>query len=732
MNTLHSTTRRGHTIRVVWGPQRFYLSIGWKTLIAFFLVVFVPMLGLMQITGSTIRDGMESEALKSLAVSMRGSWSIYFERIDRLTNDFELSATEPGLAAAIQSRNEDALSTLLNRISTHLPYADVLLLVDRDRKVMARRSGPAGDRVYVNNLITRAVERGQAVTSSELLPRDLFLNEDPLRYGGLSQSILAQVSVVPIKDGDEVTGAFLGLILLNGNAWLSNSVHDNLSVDAAIFSSVVQESQVISTAYRVSNIWAEGVMAPAPLNAAIKRRESFSGHIRVNDIPSLVIAEPIMNHQKQPIGALALGVRDEHIELLIQRNKSNVYLFIAIGIGLSLIIAYLAYRDTVTPIRAMVEAMDAFANNQLGVRTEIRTKDEFEQLGDGFNRMAESVEEHQQRMEKFNTLSSLLISTLNPRQLLQKTLDKVVELTKGRVGVIYLHDKNSGTLQPFVTNGIDIKKLPALDIGEGLPGQAAEQKRLLRIDGVDSDTRIVINFGIVTAVPKEILAAPLVFKDELLGVMLLGSTQQLHEDELPAIEYMTNQIAIVLENALTHEKLELYSVTDALTGLYNRRYLSQRLDHEFSKAQRYGYDLSLMILDLDHFKNINDKFGHLAGDSVLISVARLLRNCFRETDLVGRYGGEEFFVILPHTNQEQAKYSAEKLRSQLAELAIDAIGGGVVTTSIGVASFPESGIHVLDELVRRADNALYAAKEQGRNCVVQAQAPSQSTELSSA
>jgi len=157
---------------------------------------------------------------------------------------------------------------------------------------------------------------------------------------------------------------------------------------------------------------------------------------------------------------------------------------------------------------------------------------------------------------------------------------------------------------------------------------------------------------------------------------------------------------------------------DGLTGVFNRRYLEESLDYEFTRARRYGHPLSVLLLDLDHFKRINDTHGHLAGDEVLRQAARRIASAVRNVDVVGRYGGEEFLVILPETDCDGAHVVAERIRTLIAtqpvvygETAID------ISTSIGLATL-EAHMAAYTDLVERADTALYQAKRNGRNQVV--------------
>lgn len=174
----------------------------------------------------------------------------------------------------------------------------------------------------------------------------------------------------------------------------------------------------------------------------------------------------------------------------------------------------------------------------------------------------------------------------------------------------------------------------------------------------------------------------------------------------------------------SEERYRRLSLTDSLTGLYNSRYLQDRLKSELQRATRYRRPLSLLVLDCDHFKRINDQFGHLEGDKVLQSLAAVIGHCLRRTDSAFRYGGEEFIVLLPEANGEAAWALAERLRNGFADAQVISADGQVIrcTVSIGVVEFAAGDNQ--NSLIRRADDACYKAKQRGRNCVVMAAQPS--------
>ncbi len=166
------------------------------------------------------------------------------------------------------------------------------------------------------------------------------------------------------------------------------------------------------------------------------------------------------------------------------------------------------------------------------------------------------------------------------------------------------------------------------------------------------------------------------------------------------------------------QELKRMATRDELTGLYNRRELNRRMKEEIRRAERYGHSFSVLMLDIDHFKQINDSYGHQEGDVVLKMVAANLKRLLRDTDTVARFGGEEFTIILSHTDLELAKIMAERVRKEIAGIVFSLDGGGsiTITISIGVAAFPQHGATV-DALISAADQGLYAAKRNGRNQV---------------
>jgi len=217
---------------------------------------------------------------------------------------------------------------------------------------------------------------------------------------------------------------------------------------------------------------------------------------------------------------------------------------------------------------------------------------------------------------------------------------------------------------------------------------------------------------------RAFLAIPLVVQDRALGCMSVYVTDphEFGEDEVQLLSTFASQAAVSIENARLFEETRQLAITDPLTGLANHRQFYTQLAREVRRAQRYERPLSLLMLDLDHFKQFNDTYGHLGGDRALREVSEVLRQNARAVDILARYGGEEFAIILPETDLQRAVFQAERVRNAVAAfpfLGAEA-GAGSLTVSIGVAALGrEMGKE--QELVHEADQALYRAKAKGRN-----------------
>jgi diguanylate cyclase (GGDEF)-like protein len=218
---------------------------------------------------------------------------------------------------------------------------------------------------------------------------------------------------------------------------------------------------------------------------------------------------------------------------------------------------------------------------------------------------------------------------------------------------------------------------------------------------------------------ESLLVLPLVVREEPIGTLIVAAKgpSAFGTSARETLQALANQLAVAMANARAVRQLEEMATTDGLTGCLNKRALLDQMEQKLMAAQRFGRKLSLIVTDLDHFKAVNDTYGHAAGDRVLKELGGVLRRVKRETDLVARFGGEEFCVLCEETDARGAQLLAERVREELAntEVATE-LGPLKVTASLGVATFPDHASNAADLFVQ-SDKALYEAKNRGRNQV---------------
>ncbi len=318
-----------------------------------------------------------------------------------------------------------------------------------------------------------------------------------------------------------------------------------------------------------------------------------------------------------------------------------------------------------------------------------------------------------------NRLGETLSSTHDLPKLLAVVLEAAVQARRAKAGSVLLLTADRTALVREATHGLTPRD-PAerIPVGQGVAGTVAATGRAMVLASPAG------NGGRDPAATTQV-SVPLLAQGRVLGVLSLYDREDGEPFTLADADALTAfavQAAVAIENVRLHAEAERLSVTDPLTGAWNYRYFERRFEQEIERSRRFGRVLALLMLDVDHFKSVNDRFGHQRGDEVLVEFAGRVTGSVRDIDTFARYGGEEFVLILPETNLEGGLAVAEKLRlaTHLTPFCGEGADGGVrLTASIGVACFPEHATSP-EELVRAADEALYEAKLQGRDRVVTA------------
>ncbi|MFG1884380.1 diguanylate cyclase [Micromonospora sp. NPDC049102] len=423
---------------------------------------------------------------------------------------------------------------------------------------------------------------------------------------------------------------------------------------------------------------------------------------------------------------------------------------------LAVLTAWRLARVTTRPLVELAGAVDRVAHGDLTARVPVRSRDELGRLAAAFNRMtretgsyvAALTSSRDQLRGHLAVLGDTLASTHDLQRILRVILHSAIAATGARAGAVLLVE-TGGVLVAQCSEGLD-GRWPTPDpdgpptlrvpVGVGVVGAVAAtgEPQRGRVEQTDAPTGepscrtyVAVPFaapGGTTTMPGgghttsddertvDEAGAPAV----ALGVLALYDrvgADEFDDDDLVTLRTFAGHAAVAVENVRVHEEAQRLSLTDPLTGLWNYRYLRESIRREVERASRFGRMLSVLALDLDRFKDVNDTYGHAAGDTVLAEFARRVRGEIREVDLAFRQGGEEFVLLLPETDARGAAIVAERLGAAVREtpIAVEAYAGPiVVTVSVGIAVYPDHG-STGREVLEAADDALYVAKAAGRD-----------------
>lgn len=328
------------------------------------------------------------------------------------------------------------------------------------------------------------------------------------------------------------------------------------------------------------------------------------------------------------------------------------------------------------------------------------------------NRLSE-MERVDSELEVLFEISRTIQTTMEREQLFDRLLELVGEVVPYEHATLFIKNTSTGRLTVGARRGAHVDLIAGVefDNGSGFSAWVAKQKRIIVLPdlhrGKRADNLEVASFASV----------PLIVQGELIGVLNLSHSRPktFQDDQARILSLIASQAASVIQRLLMFEEMSRLAITDELTALYNRRYFLKRLKEEIDRGCRYNQPFSVIFIDVDHFKGLNDTHGHALGDRVLQELAGLLKKWARGTDLVARYGGDEFTVLLPMTDAERAVHVGERLRQQVA--AHTFCRRKKLTVSMGVSGFPEGGDQP-SVILCRADRALYAAKAAGRNTLI--------------
>jgi len=333
------------------------------------------------------------------------------------------------------------------------------------------------------------------------------------------------------------------------------------------------------------------------------------------------------------------------------------------------------------------------------------------------------LEEEVSALRDLLEVARTVVSSLELDQVLQVILTSALRFADIPAGSIALYETARGELTLHAHQGLspqfvgtEREEIPA----GGVTDRTVSAGEILSVSDTENSP-FPINPTVLGEGIRSLVFVPLKVQSRVAGILSLYDfvPRQFDQERLKLLDILASFAAMAIDNAQLHARTRLMAITDALTGLYNRRYFQQMFSRELNRAIRYGKPLSLIMLDVDDFKKFNDTYGHPHGDKVLGTMGDILLEALRGTDFAFRYGGEEFIVLLPETDFSSALHVAERLRESVEQKSAAELRGIVphgVTASVGVVSYPRDG-ETRDELLMSVDELLYQAKEYGKNRV---------------
>ncbi|MGH2683141.1 MAG: diguanylate cyclase [Actinomycetota bacterium] len=626
-------------------------------------IVVVPLLAATILLQALVRRESERQAEARLATAARTVATLWDARLREARAESRLAAAivaprlgTPELAGALESARADA-------------EIDFLVVTDQSGSVLA-------------SALTEPTFRSGVLPPT---PSDLA---SPDGFPGV---LRAQIPVVAGERRVTVTGGW----------YADERLIRQLSAAAGTDVAVVSGNRLLASTL------------PRPPEAP----PVGEGPVRVNGdrlAMTTMVAE-------QRVGVLLVGPAR-----VAARFPAFLWLVILAGLVVAAALGLVLARLLAEPLEQLAEGARSVAAGDLQTRVEAEGQD-FGRIAEAFNTMTTNLQQYVGELEEsrdelrrnLERLGVTLRSTHDLEAMLGVILDTAAVTLRARAGALYLLHPGARELRPEVAVGYEPPIGAALHLDEGVAGTVAASGRPVLLSGPNGEP--APHPPVEPSAPTA-LGVPLLRGDRSMGVLALygrSLPEPFAAEDLDTLGSFAAQASVAIENVLLHQEAQRLSITDGLTGVWNRRYLSLTLAKEIERAQRFQRPLSILMVDIDRFKDVNDAHGHLRGDEVLVELSRRMMSRIRgEIDTLARFGGEEFIIVLPETPREGARVVADKLRRAVrGKPFVSDVGSEVrLTVSIGVAVYPEDGTGP-EELMQAADVAMYKAKRRGRDRV---------------
>jgi two-component system, cell cycle response regulator len=656
------------------------LSLQRRLTLFFVLIVILPLAAAGFVVQRVVVSEIARRAVLSLGPALDASVVLYNDRVAGIDERVRAAVEDPRVSKLVATDKKQPLNSYLDRLVQGTPGVDFLVVLDRKNNVLAAASEEARFVGDIPEPSTNEIVNSGAGTNA------LFYKtrEIPLR--------------IP-KHGP------MGRVV--GGFWLDEGLLVG-STSQRIDLSIASGGKIVASTANLSS----------PSEVAVDYKEDFplditggsTGQAReLTDGVALVASTP-----DAPVQELANTIRSSMLGLL------------ALAFIATALLAYVLARSITAPLYELSEGARAIAEGRFDYRIPAGSGDEVGRLADVFNDMTGRLQNtvsqlysSRDRLQRaVRLVGETLRSTHDMKQMLGSILKTATDAVQADAAVLWMLTPSRNELAPASATGVDIETLGRVDVGEGIAGHVAERAGTVQMarDGEGPRaSRGEPQFPVVVAVP-------IFTNDRVKAVIATYRTNPempFTREDRETVMFLAEQGGVAIENVLLHEEAQRLSLTDGLTGVWNRRYFQMQFRQVQATATRFDRRFSIVMLDLDHFKKVNDTHGHQRGDAILIEFARRVNSVLREVDTFARYGGEEFIGLLSETDLQGAVTTAEKIHEGIKAEPFGEPGEEPIwlTVSVGVAVFPEHGDSYAS-LVEAADRALYRAKQEGRDRVV--------------
>ena len=676
--------RDGARCEVQWGM---WMSLQQRLTLFFVLIVILPLAAAGFVVQRVISDEIGERAIISLRPSLDSTVSIYNNRSEVLVRRVRSAVAGDAFPRLLKQKDGPALDAYLGNQIADSADIDFLVVLGRDGGVLASSSKPA-----------------EFVQGFEVPTMDQIASAPPGAGRGFSRTPAITVRITGVGTVGRLIGGF----------WIDEGLLSLSGSDTQTDLSVVADGTVIASTAAVRSPIAVDVDFAGDFDATI-------------DEPVKAAATQLENG----VGIVA-STPAAPIEASSRRVLTSLLVLLALALLGTTALAYLLARLISQPLEELAQGAAAIAEGKFDHRIPVRSRDEVGQLALAFNDMTSRLHDtvgqlshsRDQLQRAVRRVGDTLRSTHDMKQMLESVVNTAADALEADVAILWSFTGTREELYASIARGTDIKELPKLRIAEGVVGFVAERASSIVIpppqpvQGMPKPARTEPSFPVA-------LVTPLYSQDRMVAVLALYRTdprKHFGAEDVEMVNFLTEQCGVAIENVYLHEEAQRLSLTDGLTGTWNRRFMQMQFRQVLATATRFDRPFSILMLDLDNFKQINDTFGHQRGDEILIEFSRRVKIALREVDTFARYGGEEFICLLAETDVDGAITTAEKIRDAIrSEPFGDSAERHIsLTVSIGVASYPQHG-ETYASIVESADQAMYRAKQLGRDRVAVAE-----------